>query len=150
MAPPPTFLLGEPAKRPPFRLRNEVVLDPQLVNFVRSSLRSIWALEFLLYLRRAAPDARKIEDIVRDLRATRFLVRRLTQQLVSEGLAALEPQDHIRFHAATPDHERLCELLDVASRDRPIALRDVIASAPNDKLRSLADAFRFKEKKEEE
>lgn len=125
------------------------MLDPQLVTFVRRSLRSIWALELLLYLRRAAPRSVSVQDIVRDLRATSYLVRRIAGQLMNEGLVTLDTEERVRFQPSTPDLERLCEMTDTASRDRPIALRDAIVAAPNDKLRTLADAFRFGHKDKE-
>lgn len=38
----------------------------------------------------------------------------------------------------------MCEALAIAADERPIALRDAIIAAPNENLRDLAEAFRFK------
>jgi hypothetical protein len=122
-----------------------IVLDPQLVAFVRESLKSIWALELLLLLRRAAPEPVAIEDIVRELRATPHLVQRLLVQLSDEHLVVRQ-HAMARFQPARPELEKICDLLEAASRERPIALRQAIISAHNSKLRDFADAFRFLDK----
>lgn len=49
-----------------------------------------------------------------------------------------------RFQCASPELETLCEALAQAADERPVTLREVIASAPSDKLRNFADAFRLK------
>lgn len=121
------------------------VLDPQLTTFVRKSLGSIWALEVLLFVRRRAPDPVTVEAIDRELRATPYLVRRMVDHLVGEQLVQRELGDLVRFHARTPELERLCELLETASRERPIGLRDAIVGSHDTKLRTFADAFRFKD-----
>lgn len=118
--------------------------------FVRNSLGSIWALELLLLIRRYAPNPVTYDEIVRELRATPFLVRRIVERLAAEHLVAVEDGDKVRFQASTPEQERLCGLLEVASRDRPIALRAVIVGAPDAKLRNFADAFRFSDKNRDE
>jgi hypothetical protein len=118
------------------------VLDPQLIHFVRTSLRSIWALEVLLFVRGRAPNAISCEEIVRELRATPYLVKRIVDQLASEQLVALEGSE-VRFQASSPDQEKLCELLEAASRDRPIGLRDAIVGSPDTKLKNFSDAFRI-------
>jgi hypothetical protein len=122
------------------------VLDPQLIAFVRQSLRSLWALEVLLLVRRRAPNAASHDDIVRELRATPFLIRRIVDQLAEERLIVVEGDKAVRFAPSSPEQIALCDLLEVASRDRPIALRDAIVSLPSDKLQNFADAFRLKDK----
>jgi hypothetical protein len=121
------------------------VLDSNLIAFVRRSLRSIWALEVLLLLRRSGPAFVTVGDISREPRATPFLVRRLLDQLQEEGLVERDQADGAKFHPATEDLAKLCDLLDIASRERPIALRDAMFNAPNDKLQNFANAFRFTE-----
>ena len=125
------------------------MLDPQLIAFIRHSIRSIWALELLLLLRRRSPNAIAGEELVRDLRATPNLIERLIDQLVVSGLAVRESCGDVRFAPVSQELERMCEALDSASRERPIALRDAIASTPNDILKNFADAFRFKKDTDE-
>jgi hypothetical protein len=121
----------------------ETVLEPQLLAFVRMSIPSIWALELLLLLRRAAPGHLTRDELVQLLRATPMLIDRLLGQFVVAGLVARNEAGAYRFECMTPESETLCEALALAADERPLALRDAIISAPNDKLRDLADAFRF-------
>lgn len=118
------------------------MLEPQLLAFVRSSIPSIWALELLLLLRRAAPGRLTREEMVQHLRATPNLIDRLLSRFASLGLVN-EENGAFRFECALSETEQLCEALAVAADERPIALRDAIISAPNEKLRDLADAFKF-------
>jgi hypothetical protein len=121
------------------------VLEPDLIHFVRTSVRSIWALEVLLLLRRKAPTALTPGEIVADLRASPGLITRIIEQLVAEHLVVRDAAGAIRFEC-DPGLAKLCEALELAAQDRPIALRDAIHSSPNDKLRNFSDAFRLKGK----
>jgi hypothetical protein len=122
------------------------VLDPELLAFVRSSIPSIWTLELLLLLRRAAPGYLTREELVQHLRATPTLIERLLEQLVAARLVARNPAGAFRFECATLELDALCEALATAADQRPIALRDAIISMPSEKLRDFSDAFRFKDK----
>lgn len=122
------------------------MLEPALLAFVRSSIPSIWALELLLLLRRAAPQYLATEELVQLLRATPTLIDRLLADFVAAGLASQNGSGSYRFECASSEKETLCEALAVAAEERPLALRDAIISAPNSKLRDLADAFRFPNK----
>jgi hypothetical protein len=124
------------------------VLDPQLLAFVRSSIPSIWALELLLLLRRAAPGHLTREELVQHLRATPMLIDRLLAQLTSAGLLRANETGAVRFECSSPQLDAMCEALALAADERPIALRDAIISMPRDKLRDFSDAFRFKGKDE--
>lgn len=119
------------------------MLEPALLAFIRTSIPSIWALELLLLLRRAAPGSLTRDELVQLLRATPTLIDRLLSQFVAAGLVARNDTGAYRFECVTPQNTVLCESLALAADERPLALRDAIISAPNDKLRDLADAFRF-------
>ena len=121
------------------------MLEPNLLAFIRSSIPSIWALELLLLLRRAAPGHLTREELVQHLRATPTLIDRLIQQFAESGLVSRNADGAYRFECMSSETETLCEALALAADERPIALRDAIIAAPNDRLRDLADAFRFKD-----
>lgn len=125
--------------------QTETVLDPKLLAFIRTSIPSIWALELLLLLRRAAPGYLTREELVQHLRATPNLIDRLLHRLSESHLVARNESGAWRFECAQADSETLCEALALAADERPLALRDAIIAAPNDKLRDLADAFKFKD-----
>jgi hypothetical protein len=121
------------------------VLEPELIAFIRNSVQSIWSLEVLLLLRRRTAEALKPAEIVAALRSSPGLISKCLHQLVQAGLVSLDDEaGTARFSPATPDLARLCEALEIASHDRPIAVRDAITWSPNDKLRNFSDAFRLK------
>jgi len=122
------------------------VLEPDLLAFVRSSIPSIWALELLLLLRRAAPGYLRRDELVQHLRATPTLIDRLLDQLQAAGLIARNDAGAVRFECTSPQLDRMCEALATAADERPIALRDAIISMPSEKLRDFSEAFRFKDK----
>src|SRR5690349_20835041 len=119
--------------------RTALATDSDLVTFVREHVRSVWAVELLLLLRRDpercwAPDA-----LVRELRASQSLVADNLQRFLASGLVAPEA-DCYRYAPASPVLEDLCARLEAAYRERPVAVINMIAR-PADPLQSLADAF---------
>ncbi len=126
------------------------MLDPALISFVRKSLQSIWMLETLLLVRHRAGEPVACDEIVRELRATPFLVRRVIDHLAAEHLVIVDEDGDARFEPLTSELALLCEKLEAASRERPIALRDAIINSPETKLRNLADAFRFSDRGEKD
>jgi hypothetical protein len=125
--------------------RTGPLLEPSLLAFVRTSIPSIWALELLLLLRRAAPGYLTREELVQHLRATPTLIDRLLDGFSHAGLVTRNESAAYRFECSSGETTALCEALALAAEQRPIALRDAIIAAPNEKLRDLADAFRFKD-----
>ncbi|MET0294303.1 MAG: hypothetical protein ABW042_04745 [Phenylobacterium sp.] len=114
-----------------------------LLTFVREHIRSVWALELLLLLRRAPERNWTPDDLVRELRASGPLVSANLQALQNAGLIACDEAGRCRYAPAAEVLDRLCAELEAAYRERPVALINVIASPP-DKLQSLADAFRIR------
>jgi hypothetical protein len=118
-------------------------MTSELLAFVRAYVRSVWALELLLLLKREPGRAWTAEGLVQEMRAS--------LPLVSEGLAGFEAAGLVRRDGATgylydpnPSLGRLADELARAYQERPNAMVKAILSSPNDKLQSFADAFRFK------
>jgi predicted transcriptional regulator len=124
------------------------VLSPDLLSFIRSSIRSVWALELLLLLRNRAPAAVGLDELARELRATPNLVSKCLDALEAAGLIVCEPDRSCRYAPAAPVFDTLSAALEQAYRERPVGVVDAILSAPDHRLKSFADAFRFKEKDE--
>lgn len=123
------------------------MLEPDLLGFVREHIRSIWALELLLLLKRD-PDRRWAPDaLVRELRANAQLVADILQGLERGGLVTRDDDGGYRYAPASPVLANLAERLERAYRERPVAIVNLIAAPPPDPIQGLADAFRFKAKK---
>ena len=103
------------------------VLDPELIAFVRQRIKSVWTLELLLLLRRNSAQPILCSQLIRDMRATPGLIERGLRELGAAGLVVSDGQS-ARFVADSPDLNRLCEAMDTALRERPVAMRDVILS----------------------
>lgn len=126
------------------------MLDSDLLTFIRSSFRSVWAVELVLLLRKQAPAKLAPEQISRELRATTSLVASCIEQLQAAGILAVEDDRSVRYAPASSLIDHLCASLEAAYRERPVAVITAIMSSPNDRLKTLADAFRFKDKEKDE
>jgi DNA-binding FadR family transcriptional regulator len=114
-----------------------------IVGFVRSSFRSVWALELLLLLKdRSGPHAPN--ELITLLRASDSVVREALTDLVAGGLVIIDEQAQVAYRPAS---ERLAVLVD-GTQDlyarRPDAVRRQIVAASSRGLSAFADAFRLR------
>lgn len=117
--------------------------QPELAAFVREHVRTVWAVELLLLLKRD-PDRRwAAADLVRELRASTPLVNDNLQRFERSGLAVRDEGDQWRYAPAMPMLGQLADRLEAAYRERPVAIINLIA-APPDPVQGLADAFKFR------
>lgn len=115
--------------------------ESDLVEFLREHVRSVWAVELLLLLRRDPGRWWTAAELVAELRASTTLVTENLQRFLTSGLVA---PDGERYHYAPANAvlEDVCAQLESAYRDRPVAVINMIARP--DPLQSLADAFKFR------
>lgn len=119
------------------------MLEDDLVDFIQGSIRSVWALELLICLRKAPDRTRTAEDLVRELRASAPVVVDNLAVFETSGLAVRDGEGW-RYAPAAPLLGSLCDRLEQAWRTRPSAVMKAIVAAPNDKLQTFADAFRIR------
>lgn len=119
------------------------MLHPDVLEFIRGSIKSVWGLEILLLLKAKADQAWSADEIVRELRASTTLVTENLSVLETCGLLARTEDGRWSFAPAAPVLNELTERLEAAYRERPVGVIKAIASAPNDKLQTFADAFRL-------
>ncbi len=119
-------------------------MESELQDFIQSSFKSIWALELMLFLKRNPERAWAAEDLVRELRGSAPVVAQGAAALQFAGLVAEDDDHSIRYLPASPALGALADSLEDAYREKPTAVRRLILSAPNEKLRTLADAFRLR------
>jgi len=117
--------------------------DHDLADFVREHLRSVWAVELLLLMKRTPDRCWPPAELVRELRAATGLVNDNLQRFERGGLAVREDEACYRYRPAAPVIAELCDRLETAYRERPVSIINIIA-APRDPLQSLADAFKFR------
>jgi len=117
--------------------------DPELAAFAREHIRSVWAVELLLLLRRDAERCWAPDELVRELRASTTLVRDNLAKFQTSGLAMEDDAGCWRYAPANPAINDLAGRLEAAYRERPVAIINLI-SAPPDPIQGLADAFKWR------
>jgi hypothetical protein len=120
--------------------------DPDLAGFVREHVRSVWAVELLLVLKRD-PERRWPPDVLTaELRASASLVVDNLQRFERSGLALKDDSGCWRYAPASPVLDALAGQLEAAYRERPVSVINLIATPP-DPVQGLADAFKFRGEK---
>lgn len=119
------------------------VLPEDVVNFIRSSIGSIWALEQLLLMHRDPDRAWSVDELTRELRSSLGIVTGVLMQFERLGLVA-QAEGGYRYRVATPELEAQVERLVSHYAQFPLAVMQTILLAPNHKIQLFADAFRLK------
>jgi len=120
--------------------------DPGFAGFVREHMRSVWAVELLLILRRDSERCWTPEALVAELRASSNLVRDNLASFERSGLAVEDDAGCWRYAPAGAVLEDLAERLERAYRERPVSIINLIATPP-DPIQGLADAFKWRGEK---
>lgn len=119
-------------------------METDLQEFIQGSFKSVWALELLLFLKRESARAWAADDLVRELRGSLPVVAQGVAALQAAGLVAEEGGGLVRYLPASGDLGGLADAAEAAYRETPNAVRRLILAAPNDKLQTLADAFKLR------
>lgn len=122
-----------------------MTVDRDVFQFIREHVRSVWALELLLRLKRDPERCWTVEELVRDLRASHSLVSDNLTAFVDAALVVADDRGCFRYQPAAAVLAKVCDDLDAAYRAKPVTVIRWIA-APTERLQSLADAFKFKGK----
>lgn len=114
----------------------------EILRFISSSVRSVWALELLLVLK---GDRRRWsrDELVATMRASDLVVARALDALEAAGLVSVEA-DVAEYLPVT---EGVAQLVDEAATlyaKRPNAVRRAIISASAGEAAAFADAFRLR------
>jgi hypothetical protein len=115
--------------------------DAEFLFFVRESVRSVWAMELLLLLRRDPTRRWQPAELVRELRANPALIQGNLAIFQRNGLAVSD-ESGWRFAPANEKLQELTDRLAQAFRERPVATMTLVTHA--DPLQSLSDAFKLR------
>jgi hypothetical protein len=119
------------------------VSDDQILDFIRSSVKTVWSLELLLFMRRSADRALTAEQIVRELRSSRNIVTEAIGVFVLAGILR-EEETGFRYGPATEELDQLVERLAREYAERPTSVVNAIVEVQSGKLQDFANAFRIK------
>ena len=118
--------------------------EDDVLDFVRNAIGSVWALELLLLLHRSPNQAWNDADLIASLRATTRVVAEGLATLCSKGVVMVDEAGR----SATVRHRRpwarRSTLWPHCYARKPMAVTNAILSSRNDKIRTFADAFRFR------
>jgi hypothetical protein len=120
-----------------------VTRTEEIANFIRSSFRSIWSLELLLFLKEQPWQAFAAEELVSQLRASNAIVSSSVASLLAAGLIVEESGGAVRYSPASEDLGRLVGDTEALYRVQPDAVRRVIVIG-TDNLAAFAEAFRLR------
>jgi hypothetical protein len=118
--------------------------EQELASFIRSSFRSVWAIELMLHIKRNPGRGWSRAELVEALRASDLVVASGLQALLAAGLTAAEENGEARFAPASPDIERLADATEQLYAKKPDAVRRLIVTAASDGITAFADAFRLR------
>ena len=116
----------------------------ELQGFIRSTFRSVWSLELLIYLRKAKDRSWGQDELVAGLRASHSIVAQSVDSLLAAGLVATEGKGNVRYLPASTDLDRRAEEAEAFYARSPDAVRRLIVMAASDGLSAFADAFRLR------
>ncbi|MET0337294.1 MAG: hypothetical protein ABW063_05970 [Caulobacter sp.] len=117
--------------------------DPELFHFIRERIASVWALELLLMMRGEPDRWWTVAGLAAEMRANETLVESAMAGLEAAELIERDAAGGRRFAPADARTAELCGRLAMAFKERPVTVIKTIAMPP-DKVKGLADAFRFK------
>jgi hypothetical protein len=119
------------------------VIDPDdLLGFIGSSFRSVWALELLLVLKRE-PRPWSPTELESVLRASELVVNQSVEGLVAAGLASVEGE-RVSYMPVSEHVARCVEGVEELYAARPNAVRRAIIASSASGATAFADAFRLR------
>ena len=117
---------------------------PVLATYIRSTFRSVWALELLLLTARDGSRSWSQAELVATLRASDLIVVRAIDELVAAGLLLVEQDVGVRFAPVSDSLREMTLLTGKLYARSPDKVRRIIVSAGIDGLTAFSDAFRLR------
>jgi hypothetical protein len=118
--------------------------EQEIAGFIRSTFRSVWTLELLLFLKQHQDRAWSRWDLVQGLRASDSIISTGTNSLVAAALIILEDDGAARYRPASADIQALADSAETLYSQRPDAVRRLIVDPAADGVTAFADAFRLR------
>lgn len=115
----------------------------EVKQFIAQNIESLAQLEVLLYLRQHKDRQIHPGEIASRLALTSEMGNVILADLVRRG-CAVRVEACFRFQPTSDDLGRLIDLLADAYRERRLAVTNEIYSRPIEKVKTFAEAFRFR------
>jgi hypothetical protein len=114
----------------------------ELLGFIGSSFRSVWALELLLVLKREKR-AMSRDELESALRASELVINQSVEGLVAAGLASVEG-DGVTYMPVSEHVAKCVDGVEELYAARPNAVRRAIIASSASGATAFADAFRLR------
>jgi hypothetical protein len=118
--------------------------DEEVTGFIRTTFRSVWALELLCFLRQNRERGLSHAEMVAGLRGSDLVVTQSVEALSAAGLVAVEEEAIARYAPVTPDLDALVSAAEARYARSPDAVRRLIVAAASPGIAAFADAFRLR------
>ena len=112
--------------------------------FIRTSLRSVWALELLLLMRRGRDRSWDVDALTLELRSSKLIVADALTGLQQAGLVVAEADGTWRYAPAAGHLDSVVQQIAAAYAEQPLAVSREVLAADRSKIQIFADAFRLK------
>ncbi|MGA9581205.1 MAG: hypothetical protein WBR13_04455 [Allosphingosinicella sp.] len=122
----------------------EMPSDEDVSSFIRSTFRSVWALELLCFLRQDRERSHSHDEMVAGLRGSDLVVTQSVGSLTAAGLVAAEADGAARYIPVSEELDRLADRATALYARSPDAVRRMIVAAANPAITAFADAFRLR------
>jgi hypothetical protein len=116
----------------------------EVASFIRTSFRSVWALELLCFLRRNRGRFMTHVEMVAELRGSDLVVTQSVGTLAAAGLIVTEADGSARYAPASDDLDALVGQAEALYASSPDAVRRTIVAAASPSVTAFADAFRLR------
>lgn len=117
---------------------------PEVSSFIRSTFRSVWSLELLIFLRNNRDRSWLQPEMVAALRGSDLVVSQSLESLAAAGLVLAEADGSARFQPVSGELDQLAAAAALLYAKSPDAVRRTIVAAANSGLAAFADAFRLR------
>lgn len=124
------------------------MIPDAVLRLIRNSIKSAWALELLLLIRRHSTRSWTVDALTTELRGSPSLVASILIDFEKTDLVREQPDGSYRYAPGTAELDDIVRQLDAVNAERPLAVIKEILSAPNDKLASFVDAFKLRKDKD--
>lgn len=121
-----------------------MVLSDDALSLLRSSIRSVWALELLMLLRRDPDRVWSRDGLIRELRGSEVVVQEALDVFLNAGLVVADPGGGCQYRPAVAVLDQWVGEIEQAYAHRPSAVIREIFAAPGNKVQIFADSFRFR------
>ena len=119
------------------------MLPDDVKSFIRSAVKSIWALELLLYLQSHADRSWTVKALSRELRRSEPVVRGSLGLFRAAGVITEEADGTVRYAPGPAHLDSLVRRIAEIYATFPLTISNEIY-APESKIQQFADAFRLK------